>query len=231
MAYINVDKLGQFRVDGHSDAQHKQLGRCEVGSFFERKRNEMYHKGAIKPRGGEKWSLIVPSDDNASVNTVAQFDDFSTFDVKGLMCSSIVSGRALGVLFPVRGDPDAIQVGMGSVFDVFTIVAVPTDSVQLDSGPSVIYSFRVSFYLAKELLGEADVVPNTTSTSATKNMPFNAYRAAPAPGQSWLGERGQETITVKKADFEACLDGRYVPWSQQVPSLLELAIMKLYKSL
>lgn len=37
MVNIHVDKLGQFRVHGHSDMQHKQPGRCEFGSFLKPK--------------------------------------------------------------------------------------------------------------------------------------------------------------------------------------------------
>jgi len=236
MVNIHVDKLGQFRVHGHSDMQHKQPGRCEFGSFFETQRNEFLQKSqdTIKQRGGDKWSFIIPWDENSSVNTIVDINigvSQPPINFKTAFCMSKEPGRTIGILFPVRGNPDNIQVRMGKAFDSLEVVATPQVETFGLKQEVPIFAFKATFYSANKVIGVADILPNISVDNTNNTVSYYGFRATPARGGIWLGEAGNEMITVSERDSSACLDGDYAPWSQDTPSLLEICIMKLYKSM
>ena len=120
---------------------------------------------------------------------------------------------------------------MGRVFDYLEVVATPQVETFGFKQKVPIYAFKATFYSAEQVIGTADILPNISVDDSNKTVSQYGFRAAPARGGIWLGQGGSERITVSGKDSNACLDGDYAPWSQDTPSLLELCVMKLYKSM
>lgn len=235
MVHFGLNSSGKFHVHGHeTNAQHLQLGRCEVGSHVETMRNQMYNMVAmrgVQKRGGDAWSLIFPWDLNASVNTIVDLEyKAAPVDQKLVSCTSNLGG-SIGTLYSLREDVtinDGYTIGQINVRG--NRIRATYNGIKPDADLLV---YRATFFGESEdgngvgdggdIVGYADILPIVTSIDEKKlSMHTRGFRATPAVGLSWMSGG-----VVTKSQANSCLDGKFVPWSPDVPAILEHVIYEM----
>lgn len=213
--------------------------KSQIGSAFENKINDFYFlheqtrsskpaKPAEKVKPADKWSFLVPWDDNSSLNASLRLQEEFRGEFKAVICSSRIAGQPIGILFPVRGAPDKIMAKMGMVFTSFRITGnLIRKTIDGIKPISAMYTFRIVFYNRGEVIGEADALPNITIDPLSNTMDYYGFRATPAVGSRWISTTKGGYITVTRADADMCIDGFYAPWSRNTPRAMEYAMLKL----
>ena len=235
MVHFGVDSLGNFRVHGHSINDHMEKGRSETGSYFEQKSNQIYNDATngIERLAGDKWSLLHPRDNNASVKTIVDIKSEippveSVDQLRGdktlVVCTSKIPNAFIASIYPIRGQ---VKSKMGAA--VYRIEVLGSRVRSLPNGAKVVrndlFTYQATFYgVNNQVLGVADVFPNLFYIGNEKNVDFVSYRARPAVGGVWIGEGGKGRMMVEEEDAQNCLNGVFCPWNTDVCSLLELCL-------
>ena len=232
MVHFGLNSSGKFQVHGHTtNAQHLQLGRCEVGSHAETMRNQMYNiDSKVQKRGGDAWSLIFPWDLNASVNTIVDLEyKAAPVDQKLVSCTSNL-GASIGTLYSLREDVtinDGITIGQINVRG--NRIRATYNGIKPDADLLV---YRATFFGEREngngvgdgdIVGYADILPIVTFIDEKKSsMHTRGFRATPAVGLPWMSGG-----VVTKSQANSCLNGKFVPWNPDVPAILEHVIYEM----
>lgn len=212
-------------------AHTRELGRCEVGSHFSHMATIDEAKG-VKANGGDKWSIVRPWDNNHSIGAVASFEAFTPMTAPsgkaktGVRCSPKIKDAPVGVIFPIRGEPDMED---GQYVHRIEIEATPvTESrgVQASHKMSVYRAYLYNDAIGG-IIGVADVIPDVRRSADGKTMKASRFIATPALGKKWIGDRPGDEITVEKADADRCVQGGVAPWSMDLVCVVEAAIYKL----
>ena len=213
--------------DTHLPPSMVQPGRCETGSFFSTQQSLGAERGE-PVMGGDKWTVVRPWDNDASISGVALFERYNppaSIEGTGMRCVPQVKDAPIGVVFPTRGTPVA---GMGKFVHRMEIESVPIKSVLGVEAAHTMSAYRAHLYNddVGALYGVVDVVPDVQRSNDGKTMSATRFKATPALGKTWVGEE-DDPVTIDAIDVKRCKEGDVCPWSLDLVCVLESAIHKL----
>jgi len=202
-------------------------GRCETGSFFSTQQSLAASRGEKSTRG-DKWTIVRPWDNNASIGSVASFERYipSGSEVGlGMRCSPQVSDAPIGIIFPTRGTPVA---SMGKFVNLIDIESIPIISALGLEATNAMSAYRAYLYNTDIdiMVGIADIIPDARRNADGKSMTSKRYLATPSKGKTWVGA-GTDPIIIDATDIKRCKDGDVCPWSIDLVCVIESAIHKI----